>query len=114
MLAPLTYAINHHSVPTPGQNYTSRFQVEQWVPHSAPSSMYDIEHAVNSGYAVDVWRPNPFDTDTDVVTNAPIGNIFSGIQVDVAVSDVDAWLYRLSYHITLLGKIRFGQPIIIE
>ena len=114
MLAPLTYAINHHSVPTPGQNYTPRFQVEQWVPHSAPSSMYDIEHAVNSGYAVDVWRPNPFDTDTDVVTNAPIGNIFSGIQVDVAVSDVDAWLYRLSYHITLLGKIRFGQPIIIE
>jgi hypothetical protein len=48
------------------------------------------------------------------LTNAGFGNVFSGIQVDVAVSDTDAFLYRLSYHIVLLGKIRFGQPIIIE
>jgi hypothetical protein len=32
--------------------------------------------------------------------------------VDVAVRDTDAWLYRLSYHITLIGKIVF-VPIII-
>ena len=115
MNAPLTHAITHHNVPTPrGQSYLPRFQVEQWVPHSAPSSMFNLELSVNSGFAVEVWRPHPFDTDTDVVTNAPIGNIFSGIQVDVAVSDIDAYLYRLSYHITLLGKIRFGQPIIVD
>jgi murein DD-endopeptidase MepM/ murein hydrolase activator NlpD/tetratricopeptide (TPR) repeat protein len=113
MLPPLNYAITHHNIPTPA-SYTPRFQVEQWVPHAAPSSMFNKGQSVNSGFAVDVWRPNPFDTDTDPVTGAPIGNIFSGIQVDVAVSDVDAFLYRLSYHITLLGKIKFGQPIIID
>ena len=114
MLPPLTHAISHHNIPTPTSGYTLRFQVEQWVPHATPSSMFNKEHAVNSGFAVDVWRPHPFDTDTDAVTNAPIGNIFNGIQVDVAVSDTDAFLYRLSYHITLLGKIRFGQPIIVQ
>jgi hypothetical protein len=69
---------------------------------------------VNSGFAVDLWRPHPFFNDTDVVTNAPINNLFNGIQVDVAVSDIDAYFYRISYHITLIGKIRFGQPIIVE
>ena len=115
MNSPLTHAITLHNVSTPqGQGYTPRFQVEQWVPHAAPSSMFNRKHSVNSGFAVDVWRPHPFLTDTDVITNASIGNIFNGIQVDVAVSDVDAYLYRLSYHITLIGKIRFGQPIIID
>lgn len=113
IFAPMNHAISHHNIPTP-PSYNLRFQVEQWVPYSAPSSMYNENHSVNSGFAVDVWRPHPFDSDTDVVTNTPFGNIFTGIQVDVAVSDIDAYFYRLSYHIVLLGKIRFGQPIIIE
>lgn len=114
MIPPLTHAINQYNIPTPPDGYTPRFQVEQWVPHAGLGSIFNRQHSVNSGFAVDVWRPNPFDTDIDVLTNATIGNLFSGIQVDVAVSDVDAFLYRLSYHITLLGKIRFGQPIIVD
>ena len=51
---------------------------------------------------------------TDVATNASFGHIFTGIQVDLAVRDIDAILQRVSYHISLLGKIRFGQPIIID
>ena len=35
--------------------------------------------------------------------------LFNGIAVDVAVRDNDAWLFRVSYHITLLGKIVFAQ-----
>jgi murein DD-endopeptidase MepM/ murein hydrolase activator NlpD/tetratricopeptide (TPR) repeat protein len=114
LIPPLIHAITHHNIPTPMVSYTPRFQVEQWVPHSAPSSMFNRKHSVNSGFAVDVWRPHSFNTDTDAVTNAPIGNIFNGIQVDVAVSDIDAFLYRLSYHVTLLGKIKFGKPIIVD
>jgi tetratricopeptide (TPR) repeat protein len=115
VFAPMNHAVGRYNIPTPrNSGFTLRFQVEQWVPHSAPSSMFNKNHAINSGFAVDLWRPHPFGTDTDVLTNAGFGNVFSGIQVDVAVSDTDAFLYRLSYHIVLLGKIRFGQPIIIE
>jgi hypothetical protein len=110
----LSHAIMRHNVPTPAGDHRLRFQVEQWAPHAAPSSMFNRAHSVNSGFAVDVWRPHPFDTDTDVVTNATINNIFNGIQVDLAVSDTDAILYRVSYHISLLGKIRFSHPIIVE
>lgn len=84
------------------------------VPYAGLSSIYNKNQSVNSGFAVDVWRPNPYSSDTDVVTNAAISRIFSGIQVDVAVSDIDAYFYRISYHITIIGKIRFGQPIIID
>ena len=57
-------------------------------------------------------RPNPFGTAQDSFSNTPHTNLFSGIQVDVAVRDTDAWLHRLSYKITLLGKITFS-PVII-
>ncbi|HET9312910.1 MAG TPA: peptidoglycan DD-metalloendopeptidase family protein [Nitrospira sp.] len=114
--APLHYAINRHAIPTPtgteGANYRLGFQVEQWAPFAALSSVYNQGQSVNSGFAVDVWRPNPFATGTDAFTNAPLNNLFSGIQVDVAVRDTDAWLYRLSYKITLLGKIVFRAIII--
>lgn len=113
ILAPMDYAINKFNIPTPSESFTKRFQVEQWVPHATMSSIYNKNHSVNSGFAVDLWRPHPFFNDTDVVTNAPINNLFNGIQVDVAVSDIDAYFYRISYHITLIGKIRFGKPIII-
>ena len=114
MLAPIDFAINKHNIPTPSGSFTKRFQVEQWVPHATLSSIFNKNHSVNSGFAVDLWRPHPFFTDTDAVTNEPVDNLFNGIQVDVAVSDIDAFFYRISYHITLIGKIRFCQPIIVD
>jgi hypothetical protein len=45
-------------------------------------------------------------------SNTEVTNLFSGIQVDVAVRDTDAILSRLSYNIALLGRIVFG-PVII-
>lgn len=112
---PLQYAVAQHGIPTPpgsgGSNYWLGFRVEQWAPFAAPSSMFNKDHAVNSGFAVDTWRPNPFSTATGF-GNATLDRLFSGIQVDVAVRDTDAWLHRVSYEIVLLGKIVFG-PIII-
>lgn len=113
---PLQFAINKFGIPTPpgtnGANYLTWFKVEQWAPFAALSSLFNKNESINSGFAVDVWRPNPFASAQDSFSNVPHTNLFSGIQVDVAVRDSDAWLYRLSYEITLSGKIAFS-PIII-
>jgi hypothetical protein len=87
--------------------------VDQWAPSASLASIFDQDASDNAGFAVDVWRPTPFATVGDLVTGQLVGNIFAGIDVDVAVRDSDAWLYRLGYNITLLGKIVFvnNNPI---
>ncbi len=105
---PLNWAIGHWGIPKPaGQNFTVGFSLEEWAPFASLSSIFNEHESINSGFAVDVWRPTHFATGTDALTHAPVGNIFTGINVDVAVRDTDAWLYRVGYNITLLGKIVF-------
>jgi hypothetical protein len=60
------------------------------------------------------WRLNPFGSGNDALTNQPFNRLFSGIQVDIAVRDTDAWIliFRLAYNIALLGRIIY-VPIII-
>lgn len=60
---------------------------------------------------MDDWRPNHFESGTDVVTNVTVNNIFTGINADLAVNDTDAWIYRLGYNITLIGRIVFIAPV---
>lgn len=114
--APLNHAIDSFSVPRPagkeGLQYTVQFQVQQWAPFAAISSIFDQNQSVNAGFAVDVWRPSPFGTVTDAVSNQPRDRIFSGIQVDVAVRDSDAVLDRVSYNMCLLGQIVFASIVI--
>ncbi len=116
LTGPLQYAIARYSIPTPpgadGLNFSTRFQVEQWAPFAALSSVFNQHESVNSGFAVDVWRPNHFETMRDAFSNAMLDKIFTGLQVDVAVRDSDAWIHRISYEITLMGKIVFS-PISI-
>lgn len=109
---PLNHAISRYSIPTPSTAHNSLFQVEQWAPFAAPSSMLNLGHSINSGFAVDAWRPNPFATVNESGTGRTVGNVFTGIAVDVAVRDSDAWFYRLSYNITLVGQIVFSDIII--
>jgi len=105
---PLPWAIGRFGIPQPqNQSFTIGFSLEEWAPFASLSSIFNQGHSINSGFAVDVWRPNHFATGTDAFTHAPVGNIFTGINVDVAVRDTDAWLFRLGYNITLLGKIVF-------
>jgi hypothetical protein len=111
--AAMQYALDRQGYPRPpglteGLSFVTRFQVEQWAPLATLSAFSNTDHAVNSGYAVDAWRPNPFVTITDAITAETHNNIFDGLQVDVAVSDVDGKLHRLSYSITLIGRIQFG------
>jgi hypothetical protein len=86
--------------------------VEQWSPFASLSSIFDQDASDNAGFAVDVWRPTPFGQVQDVLTGQLVGNIFNGIDVDVAVRDSDAWIYRVGYNITLLGKIVFDSGFI--
>ncbi len=114
---PLNWAISQYSIPKPpgtvGTQYLIRFSLEEWSPFVSLGSVFDQGPSINAGFAVNDWRPNPFDSGTDVVTGQPVSNIFTGVAADLAVSDSDAWLYRLNYNITLLGKIVFIAPPVI-
>jgi hypothetical protein len=111
IIDPMHYAIATHGIPTPqgseGSQYALAFQVEQWSPYASISSIFNQGQSLNSGFAVDVWRPNHFGTGVDAFSHQAVGNLYSGLQVDVAVRDTDAWLYRVGYNILLLGRIVF-------
>jgi len=110
IIDPMHYAIATHAIPTPGvegSQYTLAFQVEQWSPYASISSIFNEKVSNNSGFAVDVWRPDHFDNGIDALSHQPAGNLYTGLQVDVAVRDTDAWLYRVGYNILLLGRIVF-------
>ena len=112
--APLQFAINRFSIPKPvGVSTFPAFSLEQWAPFAAISSILDTDKAVvDAGFAVDTWRPSKFGDTTDA-GGKPVHNIFNGIDVDVAVRNNKATLHRVSYHITLLGKIVFLVPVIL-
>ena len=115
---PLNFAIDKYRIPKPpgsaGQQYVIRFSLDEWSPFVSLSSVFDQDTSINSGFAVNDWRLNHFDSGTDVKTNQPVNNIFTGVNADLAVSDTDAWIYRLGYNITLLGRIVFIAPPVIE
>jgi hypothetical protein len=122
---PLNWAISQYSIPkpagSPGTEYLIRFSVEGWAPSVSLNAIFDKDQSINAGFAVNAWRPNSFGSgtnvlanQTDVLANQTVNNLFAGINADLAVSDSDAWLYRLGYNITLLGKIVFiatGPPL---
>lgn len=105
---PLNWAIGRFSIPKPPtQSFNIAFSLEEWAPFASLSSIFNQDQSINSGFAVDVWRPNHFTTGNDAFTHTPVNNIFTGINVDVEIRDTDAWIYRIGYNITLLGKIVF-------
>lgn len=75
------------------------FQVAQEASFAAMSSVFDQERVgVDVGFAVDAWRLSLVD------------DVFNGLDVDVAVLNNRATLSRISYHLTLLGKIH-ANPV---
>ena len=108
---PMHHAIAIHAIPAPpgteGNEYSLAFQVEQEAPYASISAIYNKGQSINSGFAVDVWRPNHYGAGTDAFSHQPVGKLFSGLRVDVSVRDTDAFLQRVGYNITLAGKIIF-------
>jgi hypothetical protein len=111
IIDPMHSAIASHGIPTPpgseGKQYTLAFQVEQWSPYASLSSIFNQGVSNNSGFAVEVWRPDHFDNGIDAFSHQPVGNLYTGLQVDIGVRDTDAWLLRVGYNILLLGRIVF-------
>ena len=97
------FAINTFHLPTP--NGDPGLDLQQWAPFASLSSVFEKNSGgVDAGYAVDAWRPSPFESGTDL-DGTPASRLFAGIDVDVAVRNTKATLFRLGYNFTLLGKI---------
>lgn len=113
---PLGRAVSDYRIARPpgveGNQYVLAFQVEQAAPFAAPSAIFNPGSSVHAGYAVDDFRlpvpTNPLPT--DALTGVPLRNLFSGIEVDLAVRNKAAVIHRVSYNIALLGKIVFSSP----
>jgi hypothetical protein len=109
---PLNWAINHYSIPRPSQDprdYNVVFSVQGWAPFACLSAIFDEHQSIDAGFAVNSWRPSHFLTGVKYPeVTQPLNNVFAGITVDVGVRDDDAWILKLSYHITLLGTIAFA------
>ena len=104
--APLQHAIDKYSIPRPvGLNTAAHIELDQWAPFAAVSSTFE-EDTNDAGFAVDVWRPNPFFSAVDA-SGTPRNRLFTGILVDLAVRNNRAVMHRVSYHFTLIGKIVF-------
>ena len=70
-------------------------QIEQWTPFVTPYALFNAGQSVNSGFAVD-----------EVFDVAPVGDATNTVVVSgcTAVRDSDAIIYRVGYHLTLLGR----------
>jgi hypothetical protein len=107
---PLNWAIGQYGIPKPaGEGYKIGLSVDEWAPFVSLSAIYDRAHSIDAGYAINVWRPNHFATGIDALTDTPVGNLFTGVNVDVGVRDTDAWILKLGYQITLRGRIVFTK-----
>jgi len=106
--APLEFAINKYAIPQPsGQSTFTALEVEQYALFAGVSSGFEEQSGgADVGFAVDAWRHTHFNPTTDV-NGQPVNSVFNGIDVDVAVRNNHAIFHRLSYHITLLGRIIF-------
>jgi hypothetical protein len=113
----MRFAIGRYDIPIPphafgGEVAETVFQVEQYAPHVTISSTRNEDFAINTSYGIDFWRLNPYVTSKDAMTNTAINQVFTGLQVDVEVSDIGGCLSSLSYYITLIGRIRFRKYIV--
>lgn len=75
-----------------------KFEVEQWASYSTMNSIFNAGQSINAGYAVDAFRP--IFTSRDTFTR-----IFDTLEVDLAVRDSDGFIFRVGYHLTLVGTI---------
>jgi hypothetical protein len=102
--SPINFAITRYGLPAPGTDLVG-LNLEQWAPFAAVSSGFEKESGgVDAGYAVDAWRNSPFLSVYDV-NGDHVTQLFQGIDVDLAVRNNNATLYRVSFNITLLAKI---------
>ena len=108
---PIGHVINEYGLKTPpgfiGQNFNGCISVDQYALFAGPTAVFNRGTTAQVGFAVDNWRENAFGEADDLLTNVRFGRLFDGLQVDVAVRDADVTIHRISYHVTLYGRIVF-------
>ena len=112
---PLYWALNKCGIKRPPlHTYTVCFSLQDggWAPFVSLSSIIDQNQSINAGFAVNLWRPKHFmkgvnSRNVGAVDN--VFNIFTGISVDLGVRDTDAFILKLGYNVTLLGKIVLAE-----
>jgi hypothetical protein len=108
---PLYWVLNQYGIQRPPlHEYDVCFSLRQggWAPFVSLSAIFDEGQSINAGFAVNLWRPTHFKKGLKHQTLQPVGNVFTGITVDLGVRDTDAYILKLSYNITLLGRIIFA------
>lgn len=115
LTAPILHACDVHGIMLPRENteplYNVDFEVEQYALSGALASIYNDNVSNDSGFALNEWRQGPYRWGRDVFTNVLYERIFTGAHFDIAARDSDAYIKRLSYHISLLGRIAFTAKI---
>lgn len=94
---------------SPPAGHTLFFQPEQWSQFAAISSIYNAGQSLEAGYAVDSCDVYL----SDVISLSETGGLqrtFAGLKVVVGVRDTDAYLSKISFQVTLLGKIALLAP----
>jgi hypothetical protein len=108
----LQWAIGFYNIPVPTSSIghvVAQIQVlEQMVAsYAAISSAFEKSSGgADFGFAVDRWWTNDFATGRDPNGNA-VPDLFTGINIDLAVRNTNAVIHRVSFQITIKGKIAF-------
>jgi len=101
--APIDRMVNDYEILV-NEERSIVFSADQWASFATINAIYDEGAAVDAGFAVDSWRPL-FGLGIESETGAEIKNIFYGLEIDIGARDPEAWLYRVGYHVTLIGKM---------
>jgi hypothetical protein len=67
--------------------------IEQGAPFVTINAIWNKDQSVNSGFAVDAFR---------ITSNKAYDYI--PIEISFAVKDANAWLYRIGYSVTIVGR----------
>lgn len=94
-----------HNIPIPTGTFPW-FQVDSVIPFATLSSIFDRHQAIDAGFAVDRWSFRTR-TGTGPQPGQTFRSLFDGLLVDLAARDNDAVIHRISYHITVQGRVRF-------
>jgi hypothetical protein len=108
----LEVAIASHHIPRPllrpPATAVPGFQADQVASFATLNSIFDTPGSLNDGFAVDSWQlSHHFAPNAQHANIDPTVDIIDGLVVDAAVRNSDAELYRIGYHITLIGLIVF-------
>jgi hypothetical protein len=96
----LVPSINRLRPLAPGPNTYWAFRMDQWAPIASLNSVHDTGVSNYAGYGVETFA-----------IRQPAPDTYVTLELLVAVRDVDGWLYRIGFYVSLTGRL-VAQDII--